>query len=721
MNERKIIKKRSNKFIKIINVLVVIAFVVVVTFMSRIAIFQTIGSTNLQDFQKTRMLEEDILYAERGSIYDVNGTSIAQTVPTYNMYAILDESYSKDQRADEKKLHVVDPERIAREVSAIIGMDQNRMYELLTSDGFQVEFAPHGNGLTQRQKDAIDALELEGIYFNEHDSRAYPQGVFASHVVGYASYDQETKELEGAMGLEATLNDKWLKGINGIHKFQTNVHGQKIKDAPEEYIPAQNGSNVYLTLDSYIQRRVDETLQRVQAEHQPAWAVIAIADPKTGEILGLGQTPTFDPNTKEISNYTNYFTEAEYEVGSIMKTITYASAVDTGKYDPNRSVQTGSLHVDDWTISDWNNYGWGTIRSDQGLFYSSNTAIASLVDNVLTADEQREYLRRFGFGKPTNVEMPSEASGTFVLNNRIERITTGYGQGTTATVAQMLQAYSAIANHGQMMELHVVDRIEDSTGKLKYQHENRVVGEPISQQSADYVMGLLVDSVNSDGAYSARFRMNTGTMAGKTGTANVASPTGGYLPSYDTNYTYSFAGVAITNEPQFVIIASVSLPQVNPNGATSTAINGLSDDINTYLSIKKGNPAGNIQTDNTTNVTTIESFPSFINRRRDDVVNYMGTFAHADIIFIGDGDRVIDQSVEPYTRYLSTEKLLVRTNGATVTLPNFTGWSRKDIEIYAAYAGIVIQFQGDGYAVEQSQPEGTVITEENRNFAVRLE
>jgi len=720
MNAKKIRKQRSNSIVKTINVLVVIAFLVVIVFMGKIAIFKNVGGTDLIAFRDDRSVDKKTLIAERGNIYDVKGTPLAQTVPSYNLYAILSETYSKDQEEGEPRLHVTSPEKVAEGISPIIGMDKAMMLEILQRKGFQVEFAPYGRGLSQQQKDKIDALKLEGIYFEKRDARSYPQGAFASHILGYASYNNETEHLEGKMGLERQLNDNWLQGKDGYHQYQTNIHNQIIAEQGLE--PAQNGSNVYLTIDAYIQHLVDERLKQIAEEHEPEWGVIAIADPKTGALLAIGQIPTFDPNVKEISNYTNYFTEAEYEVGSIMKSITFASAVDSGKYDGNRAVQTGKLDVDDWTISDWNSIGWGQVPTDMGLFYSSNTIIASLIDNVLTPDEQRDYLKAFGFGKTTDVEVESESRGTFALNNRVERITTGYGQGSTATVAQMVQAYNAIANKGKMMQLHFVDRVEAADGTLQYKHENKVKATPISEASADHVMNLLKDSVNKEGAYSARFKMESGQMAGKTGTANVVdSKNGGYLPGGDDrNYTYSFAGIAPAEAPEFVIMTSISRPQKNPTGATTTATKGLTDAINKYLSLTKRYDNVRPETNKETGVKSVPSFPSFINKRKEDVLGYLATVTKNEIVVVGDGDIVVNQNITPYTKYVSTQKIILRTNGNKITMPDFTGWSRKDIELYANFAQLKITFEGDGYGKEQGLKPGEEIKPEHEEILIKL-
>jgi len=720
MYEKKMRKKRSNNVVKTINVFVVVAFIVVILFMGRIAVFKTVGETNLIAFQKDRSVEHKTLLAQRGNIYDVKGTPIAQTVPSYNLFAILSETYSKDQADNEPKLHVTDPRKVAEAIAPIINMDKDMMFEILTRKGFQVEFAPYGRGLSQKQKDEIDALKLEGIYFNKTDSRFYPQGTFASHILGYASYNNETEHLEGKMGIERHLNDQWLQGKDGFHEYQTNIHNQIIAEQGHQF--AQDGSNVYLTIDANIQHLVDEKLKEIAEKHRPEWGVIAIADPSTGALLAIGQIPTFDPNIKEITNYTNYFTEAEYEVGSIMKSITFASAIDSGKYDGNRLVQTGKLDIDEWTISDWNGTGWGAVPTDMGLFYSSNTIIASLIDNVLTAKEQRDYLQAFGFGNPTNVEVESESRGTFALNNRAERITSGYGQGTTATLAQMIQAYSAIANKGKMMQLHFVDRVEAANGTLQYKHQNKVKGTPISEQTADYVMRLLTDSVNKEGAYSARFKMNSGQMAGKTGTANVIdTKRGGYLPGGDDrNYTYSFAGIAPAESPQFVIMTSIALPQSDPTGATATAVQGLSDDINNYLSVTKRYEHTKQETNTDTGVKSILELPSFVNKRREDILGYLATITKDSIEFVGDGDIVIDQNVQPYSRYTNTQRLILPTNGRKITMPNFNGWSRKDIEVYARYAQMKIAFEGDGYGVEQSVQTGAEIKPDHEVILIKL-
>ncbi|MGL5043155.1 MAG: penicillin-binding transpeptidase domain-containing protein [Culicoidibacterales bacterium] len=723
MNEKKMNQRNSNKFIRTLNILVVTAFIVVAVFMTRVTLFKTAAGENLTAFVENRGVVDGINYATRGNIFDVKGNVIAQTLPSYNMFAILDPNYSKNVKEGKPKLHVVDKVKFADQLAPIIGMPREEMLAVLSKEGFQVEFAPYGNGLTQTKKEEIDRLELEGVYFNSNDSRKYPQGVFASHIVGYASYDSITKKIEGKMGIEAGL-DKQLTGTDGMYRYQIDQSGQIIKDAPEVNIPATNGENVYLTLDSYIQRSLEQTVAEVQQKHNPNWAVVVVADPKTGAILGAAQSPTFDPNIKDITSYVNTLVETEYEVGSVMKALTYATAIDVGNFDGEKKIQTGGIVVDGFPINDWNGgRGWGMMPLNDGLCQSSNTAIAHVVENNMTADQQKEYLKRFGFGKATGIELAGEGNGTFALSTKAERITTGFGQGTTATVAQMVQAYSALANKGKMMQLHVVDSVVDSgTGNVTYKHEPKSVGNPVSEGTAEYVTNLMADGISrSDCSSGQRFMMKDAKFAGKTGTAQVADTVnGGYLSSTDANYIYSFAGYAPAENPDFVIYTSISLPQTNSNMATTTMINNLTQNISKHLSLKDSG-LGKPQPISGGTIASVEAFPSFINKRKEDIIGYLTEIKAGDkLTVIGDGEYIINQSVIPYQQYLSTQRVIVRTNGANIVAPNFVGWSKKDIEVFSDLSGIPVIFEGVGYGAEQSLAEGQVIGEDNRVITVKL-
>lgn len=721
MNEQKKKKRKSNNFIRTLNILIVLSFIVVVIFTSRIIIVGRVGDNDLQELVETRKIVNNVLPAKRGSIYDSKGNLLAQTLPTYNLIAILSESQSDDLDEKDRKRHVTNPEAVARGVAPIIGMPEGEMLGLLKEDRFQVEFAPHGNGLTQVQKDAIEALDLEGLVFTSIDSRNYPQSRFASHIIGYASYNQETRHLEGAMGIEARL-ESYLEGVDGQEQYSENMNGLKIDVIKELYVEPQDGADVTLTLDTTIQRLLEDVMIEVESTTELDWASVIIANPKTGAILGAAQTPSFDPNTKDIVDFNNRIAQVDFEVGSIMKPITFASAIDVGRYDGHKGIATGSVQVGDTPISDWNRVGWGIQEKDRGLCLSANTITADVVRNDLTAEEQKEYLKRFGFGKATGIEIAEEAKGHLVLETEIERVTTGFGQGSTASVVQILQAYNALANEGKMMQLHLVDNVKNpQTGEYLYKSEPKMISQPVSKETADHVKELLIETATDPNCASGdAYKMDTATFAGKTGTAEVVDPETGKYRSGVYNYTY--AGFAPAEDPQFVILSTVYLPFPNTNETTKKIINSLTDEINRYLSNENPNSPGNTIDIglNADTIRHIDSFPSFLNVSVEEFQNYAQGINARKFDILGNGTTIIEQSVEPYTSYMNTERIIVRTDSAEIAYPQFAGWSRKDIERFAEVADVSVYFEGTGYAVGQSVPEGTIINGENNSITIQL-
>lgn len=710
MNQQNM-KKNSNKFMKMLQIIIVAAFLVVFTRVIWVAGFHRIAGENLKTYVETRNIVEQDVRSKRGTIFDVYGNVIAETLPRYNLIAILDPKYSDNLGEKDRKRHVTNPEEVAEKIAPIIEMPKDEMLDLLKKkDVFQVEFAPYGNKLRQTVKDKIDELNLEGITFTDQDDRLYPQGVFASHTVGYATFDNEANRLNGKMGIEQRL-DEYLRGTDGLMVYQETQTGKKIRDLRNE--PVENGSNVYLTIDSTIQKILEENMRTVQDKHQPEWAISVVANPKTGAVLGVAQTPTFNPNERNMSNYMNYLAETEYEVGSVMKTFTFATAIDAGVFDADKLVQTGSMEVDGFQINDW--WSRGAVdpypmRAERGLCMSSNTIIASVVDSMITPEQQREYFKKFGFGNPTGLELPAEKSGKFVLKSNAERITSGFGQGSTATVAQMVQGYSAIANNGKMMQLHLIDRVVNpDTGKEVYKYQPEQVGQPISEQSAQYVKKLLVDTVNDPTCSSgSTYKLDDAVFAGKTGTAQVARTdgVGGYLPFSDTNFTYAFAGFAPADNPEFVIYTSVSLPKQNPTGATGTIIKNVTSKINDYLSMRNNNPS-NIKQEGA-GVQSVKHFPSFLNRSKEEADAWLHTY-QVSYVVLGDGARIINQNIEPNSAFTNKERVILLTNGENFVMPNITNWARQDVEILAKMLNISIEVQGSGYVVGQSIPEGTPI------------
>ena len=247
---------------------------------------------DMKKFASNRNTVNNVLVAKRGTIYDKDGNVLALNTNSYTMIAYLDSNRTKNI-ADPK--HVVDKEYTATKLSQVLDADYDYILKRLNSKSKQVEFGTIGRNITELKKLAIEDLHLPGIEFVETTTRFYPNGSFASYVIGYAKSNDDGV-IEGKLGIESNYNDI-LKGVDGYYKYQQDKNGYRIPDTPEERVEAVNGSDVYLTIDSSIQRFVESAVNDINEKYSNEWLLIEVMDAKTGEILGTSSKPNFDPNS----------------------------------------------------------------------------------------------------------------------------------------------------------------------------------------------------------------------------------------------------------------------------------------------------------------------------------------------------------------------------------------------------------------------------------------
>ncbi|MGV3464271.1 MAG: peptidoglycan D,D-transpeptidase FtsI family protein, partial [Heyndrickxia sp.] len=393
-------------------------FIIVVRFITIQATGQADGVVLASQAAK-QYLRTNVLEAKRGTIYDDKGEVIAENVASYTLAAVLDKKMTTDP---ENPHHVVDPQMTAEKLSQYINMPEEDIYKILTKEGpKQVEFGKAGRDISYDTKKKIEELKLPGIIFMPDSKRFYPNGIFASHLIGYAQKDENdvNSKMVGKMGLEKSL-DKNLQGTDGKVSFEGDLWGYLLPGAKKDVQSPQNGDNVYLTIDKKIQIFIEDALSKVQEKYNPTKMIAIVADPKTGKILGMGQRPTFDPMTRDgiEKAWHNESVETSYEPGSVMKIFTLAAAVQQGVFNPSDKYKSGTFYVKGVPnpIRDWNyGAGWGTISYLEGLQRSSNVAFATLLDKI-GQDTFRTYLDRFHFGQPTNIGLPNEASGKILYN-----------------------------------------------------------------------------------------------------------------------------------------------------------------------------------------------------------------------------------------------------------------------------------------------------------------
>ncbi|PKR86962.1 penicillin-binding protein [Heyndrickxia camelliae] len=641
-------------------------------------------------------LRTNILEAKRGTIYDDKGEVIAENVASYTLAAVLDKKMTTDP---ENPHHVVNPQMTAEKLSRYINMPEEDIYKILTKKGpKQVEFGKAGKDISYDTKKKIEALKLPGIIFMPDSKRFYPNGIFASHLIGYAQKNENdvNSKLVGKMGLEKSL-DKYLEGTDGKVSFEGDLWGYLLPGAKKDVQEPKNGDNVYLTIDKKIQIFIEDAMSKVEEKYKPKNMIAIVADPKTGKILGMGQRPTFDPTTREgiEKGWSNQVVETSYEPGSVMKIFTLAAAVQEGVFNPNALYKSGTFYVKGVPnpIRDWNNgAGWGSISYLQGLQRSSNVAFATLLDKI-GQDTFRTYLDRFHFGQPTNIGLPNEASGKILYNWPIEKYTTTFGQGTTVTGVQMIQAATAIANDGKMMKPYVVDKIVDPNKNVVKTTKPEVVGKPVSAATAKQVRDYLRTVVTAKNGTGSWYDIPGYDVAGKTGTAQIPGSDGKYLKGRN-NYIFSFLGMAPKNNPKLIVYVAVQQPQLGENERESIPVQMIFNPVmkNTlqYLNIK---PAKMVET----KVTKVPNATNMNVSEAQAKLKDMGL----QVEVLGKGTKVVNQLPKQGSTLIQGERIFLKTDGRP-SVPDMANWSKRDVMNVADLLDLKLNLTGDGYVWKQS-------------------
>ncbi len=673
-----------------------------------VSLFPNLYGINMKTFAANRNTYSTALYAKRGTIYDSENNALALNVSSYTVIAYLSKTRTGSSKTPK---HVVDIKKTAEQLSPILNMTVEKLTELLSKNVYQVELGPGGRGISELVKQEIEDLKLPGIDFVESYKRYYPNGDFASYILGYAKSNEveekdgkKTTEIVGELGLESKYNE-WLTGTNGYLSYQRDRYGYKIPDTVENRVEAIDGANIYLTLDSNIQRFTESAMRDLESTYAPSWGTITVMNAKTGEILASSSIPTFDPNVRNITNYQSPTVTYTYEPGSTMKIYSYMCAIDSGKYDGSKVVKSGSLMIGDDEVRDWNRVGWGYITLDKGFAYSSNVAASTLVQSVITKTEYRNCLEKFGFGETTGVELANESSGSINFTYPIEVATASFGQGVTTTVMQHLQGLSIIANDGKKITPRIVKKIVDpNTKQVLYESTINKSEQLVKTSTVNKIKDLMYEVVNSvDGnASGAGYRTYSVKLIGKTGTAQIASTHGGYLTGIN-DYIYSFAGMFPSSNPEIIVYAAIQRPAYSGYAALSKAVKEVVNNIAKYK-----NMDGAI-----TNDSSVKTFEvgSYYSKDTQTVVEQLQANSINPVV-IGNGTKIIKQYPSNKTKILSNDKVLLITNDSNVTIPDLTGWSKKDVQNILQMINVKYEFEGTGYANAQSIPPGTAVTDD---------
>lgn len=484
--------------------------------------------------------------ANRGLIYDRNGVVIATNLTTTSLVLIPNQ--------------IKDKESTARSLASILNVEYEEMYKHVSKKTSIERVHPEGRRLSYEVANAISELKIDGVYLVKESKRNYPYDTYLSHTLGFVGIDNQ-----GLSGLELMYND-YLTGSYGAIKYYSDAKGNRLELA-EAYEKPQDGINMTLTINHKIQTSLERELDNAVIKYNPDQALGIVMDPNSGEILAISSRPNFSP-----SNYQNYTTEeinrnlpvwATYEPGSTFKIITLATALEEKLVDLNNDTffDSGGIKVENATLHCWKHGGHGNQTFLEVVENSCNPGFVQLGLKI-GKDTLFNYIKNFGFGKKTEVDLNGEGSGILFNENKIglvELATTSFGQGVSVTPIQQITAVSAAINGGYLYKPYIVKSLnEPETNTVIKENSKQLVRKVLSEETSEKVRYAL-ESVVTNGTGRPAF-IDKYRVGGKTGTAQKVQ-NGRYMVG---NYIVSFMGFLPADDPKVIVYVAVD----NAKGVT---------------------------------------------------------------------------------------------------------------------------------------------------------
>jgi len=684
-----LIRKRVTKLFLIVGLILVLLI-------GRLAWIQFVRGDELREQAEKNRMDDIPVPADRGTIYDRNGKELVVSISSDSVIAIPPEVKKSD------------PEKTASELARILDMKYEDVYQKITKNSNSVYIKRKVDPEKSRE---IKKLQLPGIDIVEEKQRSYRKGKFASHVLGFVGIDNV-----GLEGLEKKL-DQELAGIPGRIITEKDATGRAIPQALHAYKPPVPGNDVYLTIDETIQYFVERELENVMAQYQPKGATVIVMEPKTGGILAMASRPDFDPgnyNDYPVESRRNLAIQLNYEPGSTFKVVTAAAALDEGVVTPQRTFyDRGFAVVGDRKIKCWRYPR--THGSQTFVEVVQNSCNPGFVEIGLDLGKERfyKYIRAFGFGQKTGIDLTGEAVGIVIPEKEIKPIniaTISIGQSISVTPIQLLSAFAAVANDGVMMKPQLVKEIRDKKGNIVKEIKPEPVRQIISKSTARQLSGIL-ERVVSQGtgvnAYLEGYR-----VAGKTGTAQKAEK-GGYTQG---KYIASFAGFAPADDPRVAILVLIDEPQggIYYGGAIAAPVfKNLAKDILRYLGVAPQLSEEEIKKRSEHAEVLV---PDVVNTSFEDAQRILQE-SGLETKVEGEGSWVINQQPKGGARISAGSQIIVYLgppgkgvpDGQEVTVPDLTGLTMREVGQLLGKLGLQLDPVGTGVAVEQKTKQGTKV------------
>ncbi len=533
---------------------------------ARLMTFQVLRGASLGQEARDERTRDRAVPARRGTIVDRNGMILAGSIPADYLEVDLTQLSKKEGDGLE------DDDRLALALAPVLGMGAGELAaRFREARGEGAKWIEVKHRLTARQSADIRALKLacmagvsQCLYLTREPSRVYPNGDFASQLLGFANW-----KLEGVYGVEQTYN-RQIGGTPGRVQAEYDVVGNVIAIGQHELRPPVEGLDVTLTVDSAVQRMAEQQLDQVIREQSAVGGSVIVMDVRTGAILALVNRPSFDPNSFQLFDvgaFANPAVGGLYEPGSTMKVLTMAIGLETGAVTPQTIFHDapGYLTIDRYKITNLYGATYGQETMSEILQHSSNLGSA-WVARQTGPDRFYGMLRQFGIGTPTGIDLPGEEPG--IVNwpenpdwRPINLSTNAYGQGITVTPMQMLSAVAACVNGGKLMRPYIVQDLRQD-GRIVQTNEPQVVRQVVSPQVSKEIVGMMtavVDNVSYPWVGLPGYAVGS-----KSGTAQIPAAGGGYEP--DDRTIGSLIGIGPSDDPRFAVLVKIDRPKKDPLG-----------------------------------------------------------------------------------------------------------------------------------------------------------
>lgn len=506
----------------------------------RLSVVSLVDGQWLQEKAFDQWTRDLKISGERGKIYDTNGATLAVSKTTYDVYV--------------RGREVSDPIGLSSYLANLLGLEFEKVHAKAIDKTIS-------ESLIKMQIDEDTALKIlnsdyKGVFLSENVARFYPYGDLLTQILGFTTIDNV-----GQAGLEQYYNNL-LTGLDGKYYVQSDLQGHQIDNTLSSYIPSVAGMNLALTIDVQIQQVVEKVLEQVCADHNPKSATCIVMDPNTGELLALAIKPSFNLNdvprndSSLMSIVKNTAVVDVYEPGSTFKILTTAAALEEGKTSlSDRFYDPGYRIVDGQKIKCWKTIGHGSEDLVDGFINSCNSVFMDLALRMGTSTFY-SYLKNFGIGSKTGIDISSESAGILMKESSVKNVDLariGFGQAVAVTPIQIITAFCAAVNGGELLQPYLVKSAIDATGAVVLENTKTVKSRVISQNTSNLVNTLLENVATKRGKTTF---VDGYRIGGKTGTAQKYE--NGTIAR--GKYVSSFFGTYPADSPEYAILLLVNEP-----------------------------------------------------------------------------------------------------------------------------------------------------------------